>query len=781
MELLNPMNYKNIINVCSGLLICLIAWTAIAWSEGEEMNPLTLEDLLKFNTFVGRVPIDITFDGNWIAYNTQNREQYEGGGGNSAYSKTGVMIEMAYGTVWVMNTRTGEHRNLTPDWGSSWAPRWSPDGTRLAFYSDRMGKPHLYVWNRESDDTQAFTSATVRTFFGFEVPKWTPDGRFVLFKSISAIDTPTNEKSVQDNSQISSKTSPKPSFVVVWDWPKRELQKQKDESTQDNKQPNRKERGRGNQDLVIADTKTGQTFSLMKGYAIRSFDIAPSGEYVAVTVSLGSETIDAQQQLFDLYTLPLPKALSEASSTEIEPLVRKIRLAYGITVNWSPDSKYVAWTTGGEGGKLASGNAYVVDVETGIVRNLTESLDVDLGRSYQPPLWTAESEALLCIAKRNVWKVPLNGGAIQNLTENFEFSVHDVFYPSEGYTPWMVDNAVIIRASHSFYRLSLTDDTITLLHKDEHRYVHAGRFRQDVAEKTGECVYVVESNQEPQNIWLSDATFKSPRQITDVNPHLKTIDFGSSELIEWTLEDGQTVKGILALPPEASEKNPVPMIVEVYPEGTSSSGINRFSFAKNLWHFDPGMFVSRGYAVFLPDFPVGKIEPYKQFSSVVLPGIDAAIATKKVDPERLGVIGHSFGGYTVNVLITQTTRFKAAIAVASASNVISGFLSQHNTGWYEVGQFGMGGPLWEFPQRYIDGSPVFHLDKVETPLLLIHGDQDFTPFEQAQEMFMGLARLGKEVVLLTYKEADHWPGFWSNEKLADYWERVLNWFDEYLK
>ena len=103
------------------------------------------------------------------------------------------------------------------------------------------------------------------------------------------------------------------------------------------------------------------------------------------------------------------------------------------------------------------------------------------------------------------------------------------------------------------------------------------------------------------------------------------------------------------------------------------------------------------------------------------------------------------------------------------------------TGWYEAGQGGMGGPLWEFPQRYIDGSPVFHLDKVETPLLLIHGDQDFIPFEQAQEMFIGLAHLEKEVVLLKYKEADHWPGFWSNEKLDDYWERVLNWFDEYLK
>ncbi len=746
------------------------------------MTPLKLDDLLKYNTFVGRVPIDITNDGNWIAYNTQNREQYEGGGGNSVYSKTGVMIEMAYGKIWVTNTRTGEHRNLTPDWGSSWAPRWSPDGKRLAFYTDRTGKPHLHVWNRESDDMQSFESATVQTFFGFEVPKWTPDGRFVLFKSIT--EYPVDNESIQDKTQNSSKPSSKPSFVVVWDWPKKQRQKQKDESTQENAQPKEEERGRSNKNLAIADTKTGKTMLLMKEYNIRSCDIAPNGEYVAVTVGLGSETPDTQQQIYDLYILPLPKELSETSPTEIKPIARKIRLAYGITVNWSPDSKHVAWTTDGEGGKLASGNAYVVNVETGTIRNLTKDLDVDLGRSYKPPLWTADSEALLCIARGQIWKVPLNGDAIRNLTENFDLSAHDVFYPSEGYTPLTVNNNIIINTyDHGFYRLNLMDETITLLYKDEHRNVHAGRFHQDVAEETGEFVYVIENSQEPKNIWMSDVTFESPQQITNINPHLKAIHFGTSELIEWTLEDGQKVTGILVLPPNASEQDPAPMIVNVYAGEThSSSQINTFAFGENIGGAHPGMFVSRGYALFLPDFPVPKNEPSKHFASVLLPGIDAAIATKKVDGDRLGVIGHSFGGYTVNVLITQTTRFKAAVAAASISNLISGYLSSGlSVGWHETGQAGMGGSLWEFPQRYIDGSPVFHLDKVETPLLLIHGDQDFIPYEQAQEMFMGLANLEKEVVLLKYKEADHWHGFWSNEKLADYWDRVLKWFDEYLK
>ena len=453
------------------------------------MNPLTPEDLLKFNEFVSRVPIDITSDGHWIAYNTQNREEYEGGGGDAAYSERGVMIEMAYATVWVTNTRTGEHRNLTPEWGSSWAPRWSPDGTRLAFFSDQVGQPHLFIWNRESDDMQVFSSATVRTFFGFEVPKWTPDGRFVLFKSVSSADVPLYDESVQDGPQVSPKVSPEPSFVEIWDWPKRYLQEGEDEAAQENGQREGNQQGIEVLDLVIADTKTGKTFALIKESTVRSFDIAPNGEQVAVMVGLGYETSTSQQPVYDLYVVPLPKGVHETSSTEIEPLIRRVRLEFGITLSWSPDSKRIAYTTGGQMGKLVSGNAYVVDLETDIVRNLTESLDVDLTHPYRPPLWIGESEALLCIANGEIWKVPLNDGAIRNLTENFEFSAHDVFYPSEGYTPWMVDNAITINTyDHGFYRLSLTDETIALLHKDENRNVHASRFHQDVAEETGEFI-----------------------------------------------------------------------------------------------------------------------------------------------------------------------------------------------------------------------------------------------------------------------------------------------------
>jgi dipeptidyl aminopeptidase/acylaminoacyl peptidase len=741
------------------------------------MNHFTLEDALKLNSIHPFVPIDITSDGRWLAYTVYHHKRDEGGG----TAKSVTMEDTYNATVWVTETPTGQHRNLTPDGGSSSAPRWAPDARRLAFFSDREGEHHLCVWNLKTDEMQAFTEATAGPFFEWDgPPKWTPNGRFVLFKALSKAQTSASDASVPNDSRASQEES----FVEVWDSPKRRLQEQKRETTQETQSPEETALLQWNRDLMLADVETGDTIRLMQAYRVKTFDIAPNGAQVAVTVALGVETPGSQQQVFDLYVLPLPGELSEVNTGEIEPLVRRIRFEnYAMTVSWSPDSRSIAYTTAGQ--LVASGDAFVVDVKTGAVRNLTEALDVDLGQEFRLPLWTEDGTALLCIAQDNVWRVRLEDEQIRNLTEGSGLSVRDIFYPCEGYTAWTVDDTLTMKANdveqdrQGFYRLHLTDGTITPLHEDEHRTFRAYRFRMDVAEETGQFVYSAENYQEPEDLWISDAAFESPRRVTNVNPHFEGIDFGESQFIEWSTDDGKPVKGILVLPREASKANPVPMIVSVYPGAEPSHGINSFGLGEEILDH-PAFFVSRGIAVFYPAIPVEGVEPYKQIAKSVLPGLDAAIATGKVDAQRMGVIGQSFGGYAVNVLITETTRFKAAVAGASLSDLISSFLSDSETGWHETGQAQMGGTLWEFPQRYIDGSPVFHLDRVETPLLLVGGDQDGS-FEQGKEMFNGLARLGKKAVLAKYKEADHWHGNWSKEKLADYWERVLNWFDEYLK
>jgi dipeptidyl aminopeptidase/acylaminoacyl peptidase len=158
--------------------------------------------------------------------------------------------------------------------------------------------------------------------------------------------------------------------------------------------------------------------------------------------------------------------------------------------------------------------------------------------------------------------------------------------------------------------------------------------------------------------------------------------------------------------------------------------------------------------------------------------LNAVAHTGWVDTTRLGVSGHSYGGYMVNFLVTQMTQFKAAVSFSGVSDLISGYLGDgNNLQFYEVGQGRLGLPVWEAPERYIKNSPVSYLDRVGTPLLIIHGVKDPTvPVGQSQEMFRGLARLGKPAELVLYHNAEHLgPPF-----NAAWWGRALDWFDKYL-
>ena len=149
-------------------------------------------------------------------------------------------------------------------------------------------------------------------------------------------------------------------------------------------------------------------------------------------------------------------------------------------------------------------------------------------------------------------------------------------------------------------------------------------------------------------------------------------------------------------------------------------------------------------------------------------------------------MGHSFGGYSVTALIMQTTRFRAAVASAGIYDPIS-FYGQMGrdgdalgVGMCEEGQFLLGGPPWAFALRYLENSPILHLDRVQTPVLILHGTLDSVPVAQADELFVGLRRLGKEAVYARYEGEGHWQGTWGQANVVDYWDRVLGWFDEQI-
>jgi len=180
-------------------------------------------------------------------------------------------------------------------------------------------------------------------------------------------------------------------------------------------------------------------------------------------------------------------------------------------------------------------------------------------------------------------------------------------------------------------------------------------------------------------------------------------------------------------------------------------------------------------------------------TSGVLPAIDALLARGIVDPDRVAVAGQSDGGFATLGLLTQTARFRTAIASASSSDLTSlygTFYGQYRHGdagppqkgqvlrmlQMEKGLFGLGGPPWEQSDAYRAGSPLLGADKVQTPLMLVHGDLDFIPIQQAEEFFTALYRQDKRAVLLRYE--GEWHTIANRVNVLDLWRRIGQWLSE---
>jgi dipeptidyl aminopeptidase/acylaminoacyl peptidase len=246
------------------------------------------------------------------------------------------------------------------------------------------------------------------------------------------------------------------------------------------------------------------------------------------------------------------------------------------------------------------------------------------------------------------------------------------------------------------------------------------------------------------------------------------------------------LRGALLLPEGYEPGKRYPLIVWVYGGASLSRNVNHYGMeSKGVWNMQ--LFASRGYAVLMPDAPTRGSNTLNDLARTVLPGVDKVIELGIADPERLGLGGHSFGGYSTLALLVQTTRFKAAVCSAGFGNLIGSYAAMgedgeaYGTYWYEQGPHAMGGSPWAAREQYIANSPFFHLEKVRTPLLLLHGAEDDSakPF-LADEVFVGLRRLGQKVVYAKYEREGHVPARWGYANQLDYSRRMIAWFDEHL-
>ncbi len=250
-------------------------------------------------------------------------------------------------------------------------------------------------------------------------------------------------------------------------------------------------------------------------------------------------------------------------------------------------------------------------------------------------------------------------------------------------------------------------------------------------------------------------------QLSYINPQQADYNWGTAELYHWKTFSGQQSSGILYKPEDFDPSKKYPMLIYFY-EKLSDGLYNYSPPSPTPSRLNIPFFVSRGYLVFAPDISYTKGNPGKDAYNYIVSGAQALAKNKWVDAKNIGIQGQSWGGYQVAYLITATNMFKAAWAGAPVVNMTSAYggirweSGNNRQSQYEKGQSRIGASLWERPDLYIANSPLFHLPKVQTPLVIMANDADgAVPWYQGIEFFTAMRRLNKKVWLLSYNGEAH--------------------------
>ena len=338
------------------------------------------------------------------------------------------------------------------------------------------------------------------------------------------------------------------------------------------------------------------------------------------------------------------------------------------------------------------------------------------------------------------------------------------------------------------------DESIYKIKAEESKYTVIKVFESPMkfsyfnkADKSDKLIIARKDFQTYPDLESTNVSFSSIKKITNANPQQDQYNWGTVEHVDWYAYDSLKLRGLLYKPENFDPNKKYPMIVYFY--SLNSQNINEYYVPKPVYSYiNYTEYVSNEYIIFVPDIKYGEPgHPGKDAYNCVISGTEYLCRNHDwIDSTRLGMQGQSWGGYQTVQLITMTNKFAAAMAGAAVGNMFSAYggirwtSGLARTFQYEEGQSRIGYTIWEKPELYIENSPVFHLDKVNTPLMLRHNDEDgAVPWYQSIEIYLGLRRLQKPVWLLNYNGGDHW-----NLKLPhriDYNIRMKQFFDHYLK
>ena len=328
--------------------------------------------------------------------------------------------------------------------------------------------------------------------------------------------------------------------------------------------------------------------------------------------------------------------------------------------------------------------------------------------------------------------------------------------------------------------LDIRDRSVTPVRLEDALYTS----RPIKADSADVIVYTRETFGEFPNLQVTSDGFISSVQISNANPQQAEYKWGTSELFKWTAYDGKQLQGVIVKPDDFDPSRKYPLLVNFYERSSENLHKHRTPYPHRST-INYSFYASRDYIIFNPDVIYDIGYPGASAYNCVISGIEAVVDLDFIDRERIGVQGHSWGGYQVADLVTRTDIFACAESGAPLVNMINAYGGiRWQTGLsrmfqYERTQSRLGVTLWEDPDLYVENSPIFNMDKVTTPLLIMHNDKDgHVPWHLGIEFFVAMRRLNKPAWLLVYNDEPHWPLKLRNRK--DFNIRMQQFFDHYL-
>ncbi|MFW6101237.1 MAG: prolyl oligopeptidase family serine peptidase [Bacteroidota bacterium] len=466
------------------------------------------------------------------------------------------------------------------------------------------------------------------------------------------------------------------------------------------------------------------------------------------------------------------------------------------TPDVSPGGNYVYWYQAADTSWITydveSGKKFTI-TEPGTIQCANELHDVpSLASPYGTAGWLKDDDALLVYDRYDIWKVdPENGKAPVNLTKNgrqtkTKYRLMDYRRDDEdekgldGTKTYHLHGHNETTRADGYYALNLK-------RPGEPEQLTGGKYKLNRPVKAKDddtYLYTRETFEQFPDLLITEK-FGSSTQISNANPQQEDFRWGTAELYSWTSADGRKLEGLLVKPEDYDPDKEYPLIVNFYEKSSQNLYSHRIP-EPHRSTVDYHYYTSNGYVIFNPDVYYKTGYPGEDAFNCVMPGVTQLISEGFIDEEHIAAQGHSWGGYQVAYLATRTNMFAAIESGAPVVNMYSAYggiregSGLNRSFQYEHTQSRIGKSIWEAPLRYLENSPLFWADKINTPMLIMHNEDDgAVPQSQGIEFFIAMRRLRKPAWLLDYKEADHWPTKVRDKH--DFQIRMAQFFNHYLK